>query len=285
MNDQVLGCLIHHTAGPAAGLYPSETVVVNGRPGLPGPLANLGLARDGTWIVVAAGSAWHAGTGSISWCPANQGNSRLIGIEAESTGVTKPNGDWTPQQRESYPRGVAALLDHLALPASRAIGHKEWAPTRKIDPAFWDMARFRTDVARSMTAPTPLTPASRGDWFDMADEADLRRIIREEVSERAVPDYYTGDDKDRMWLAECLAWGTTHAANARDAARSALAKATTIESKVDALLSRVVSGMTTAPPAGGGAGPGQLTDSELARVAKACADELDRRARTRLATP
>lgn len=154
----VLGVLCHHTAGPRTGLYPSENVVVNGRPGLEGPLANLGLDRAGTWITVAAGQAWHAGTGSVPWCPANTGNSHLIGVEAESCGVVD---DWTDAQRGSYPRGVAALLRHFNLPAARAIGHKEWAPNRKIDPAFWSMPAFRGDVDRWLRLSTsvPPTPA------------------------------------------------------------------------------------------------------------------------------
>lgn len=158
--SQVLGVLAHHTAGPQTGNYPSESVVVLGRPGLKGPLANLGLARDGTWVVIAAGQAWHAGTGSAPWCPANTGNSHLIGVEAESCGL---RDDWTDAQRGSYPRGVAALLSHLNLPASRAIGHKEWAPGRKIDPAFWDMGQFRADVARwqATASKPPPAPAPR----------------------------------------------------------------------------------------------------------------------------
>jgi hypothetical protein len=156
MSD-VLGVLCHHTAGPATGLYPSESVVVNGRPGLDGPLANLGLARDGTWIVVAAGQAWHAGTGQVSWCPANCGNTHLIGVEAESCGT---RDDWTAQQRASYPHGVGVLLRYYRLPAARAIGHKEWAVGRKIDPAFWDMNAFRDDVARWISS-APAPSASR----------------------------------------------------------------------------------------------------------------------------
>jgi len=157
---QILGVLAHHTAGPRTGNYPSEGVVVNGRPGLDGPLANLGLARDGTWVIVAAGQAWHAGTGSISWCPANTGNTHLLGVEAESCGVID---DWTDAQRGSYPRGVAALLSYLRLPASRLIGHKEWAPTRKVDPAFWDMNQFRADVARwqAVASKPPASPSPR----------------------------------------------------------------------------------------------------------------------------
>jgi hypothetical protein len=151
----IYGVLLHHTAGPRTGNYPSESVVVHGRPDLDGPLANLGLARDGTWIVIAAGQAWHAGTGSTAWCPANTGNTHLIGVEAESCGT---RDDWTDAQRGSYPRGVAALLRHYRLPASRAIGHKEWAPGRKIDPAFWDMTGFRSDVARWLAAARPAPP-------------------------------------------------------------------------------------------------------------------------------
>ena len=172
--SSVLGVLAHHTAGPQTGNFPSERVVVLGRPGLEGPLANLGLARDGTWVVVAAGQAWHAGSGSISWCPANQGNSHLIGVEAESCGI---RDDWTDAQRGSYPRGVAALLSHLNLPASRAIGHKEWAPTRKIDPAFWDMSVFRADVARwqataSKPPPAPLcAPMEDDDMYVKCESA------------------------------------------------------------------------------------------------------------------
>ncbi|TAK32318.1 MAG: N-acetylmuramoyl-L-alanine amidase [Myxococcaceae bacterium] len=162
---EILGVLMHHTAGAATGDgrladfvvpgYPSLGIVTNGRPGLDGPLCNLGLARDGTWVVVANGQAWHAGTGFAAWCGRDNGNAHLIGIEAESVGT---RDDWTSQQRESYPRGVAALLRHLGLGSYRAIGHREWAPTRKVDPAFWDMNSFRADVARWTSTPAPLAP-------------------------------------------------------------------------------------------------------------------------------
>lgn len=138
------GVLGHHTAGPAAGNYPSLGVVVGGRPDLAGPLAQLGLARDGTWFVIAAGRANHAGRGKLPWVPRDQGNRFLVGVEAESTG----RGDWTTAQLDSYPRGVAAVLGHLGLAADRFAGHKEYAPNRKIDPFGWpgDMAGFRASV-------------------------------------------------------------------------------------------------------------------------------------------
>ena len=143
------GVLGHHTAGPASGNYPSLSVVVNGRPGLTGPLSQLGLGRDGTWFVIAAGRANHAGRGRLSWVPKDRGNQFLLGVEAESTG----RGDWTTAQRDSYPRGVAALLRHLGLSADRFAAHKEYAPTRKIDPFGWpeDMAGFRATVAEILS--------------------------------------------------------------------------------------------------------------------------------------
>lgn len=194
--NTVLGVLVHHTAGAATGLFPSERVVVEGRSGLAGPLCNLGLDRAGTWIVVAAGQAWHAGTGSAPWCPANQGNSRLIGVEAESVGT---RDDWTAAQRESYPRGVAALLRHLGLPASRVIGHKEWAPGRKIDPAFWDMNAFRADTARWMTNPT----APSGRAFMALSDAEQRELLdatRKLVGWLSMPSFVPpGADPSKPW--------------------------------------------------------------------------------------
>src|SRR5215208_469569 len=59
----IKGVICHHTAGARTGNMPSLGVVTNGRPGLSGPLAQLGLGRDGTWFVIAAGRASHAGKG------------------------------------------------------------------------------------------------------------------------------------------------------------------------------------------------------------------------------
>lgn len=161
----IRGILLHHTAGPASGNDPSKRVVRDGRAGLAGPLAQLYLARDGTWVTIASGLANHAGLGG-PWknVPKDQGNYYLLGVEAESTGY----GDWTPAQLEAYPRGVAALLADFGLGSDRAVAHKEWAPSRKIDPAFWpnDMAGFRTTVAVEMNA------GPQGE--DMTPEQDKR---------------------------------------------------------------------------------------------------------------
>lgn len=142
------GVLLHHTAGSSEGNMPSLDTVTRGRSDLKGPLCNLALGRDGTYYVVAAGKAWHAGRGSYMGIDHNDGNSHLIGIEAENTGYLHgPRAEpWPEVQMEAYKIGVQALLQYLHLPARNAIGHKEWAPDRKTDPTF-DMQDFRKDIA------------------------------------------------------------------------------------------------------------------------------------------
>jgi hypothetical protein len=129
----------HHTAGPASGDMPSLGVIRDGRPGLPGPLSQLGLSRSGTVYVVAAGVCWHAGEVTQR----EYDNWHAIGIEAEATGT----GSWHPAQYAAYVRLCRALCDHYGVPAHQVLGHKEVCapPGRKIDPNF-DMHQFRQHV-------------------------------------------------------------------------------------------------------------------------------------------
>jgi N-acetyl-anhydromuramyl-L-alanine amidase AmpD len=136
---------------------PSLGIVTNGRPDLSGPLAQLGLGRDGTYYVIAAGRAFHAGAGT--WQGISAGNTSFIGIEAENTGVTSgPNADtWPDVQMDAYRRGVAAILRKLGADPIMCCGHKEYAtpPGRKTDPDF-DMNAFRQQVAAIMGGSAPL---------------------------------------------------------------------------------------------------------------------------------
>jgi N-acetyl-anhydromuramyl-L-alanine amidase AmpD len=170
----VRGVMCHHTAGARTGNMPSLSVVTNGRPDLSGPLSQLCLGRDGTFFVVAAGRANHAGTGNWQGIPT--GNSNFIGIEAENTGLTTgPNAEpWPSVQLDAYRRGVAAILKKIRADSVMCCGHKEFAlPVgRKIDPTF-DMDDFRLRVAAIMrgTAPNPyVIPA-----FDASNRPTLRR--------------------------------------------------------------------------------------------------------------
>lgn len=133
---KVEGIICHHTAtGPAASDSAIATMLRDGRPGLNGPLSQLGLARSGTFFVVAGGRANHNGYGT--W-----GND-AIGIEAYNDGRGEP---WAPVQLEAYKDGVAALLVRLGYGSDRVLAHRESDPARKVDPTGIDMDRFRRAI-------------------------------------------------------------------------------------------------------------------------------------------
>lgn len=148
------GVMCHHTANANPSNMPSLRVVTEGRSDLPGPLAQLGLGRDGTFYVVAAGRANHAGKGA--WKGITLGNSTFIGIEAENGGTAAD--PWPEVQLDAYRRGVAALLKRLGSDSSMCVGHKEWAPNRKPDPFGWDMTAVREQVHRLIHGALPTRP-------------------------------------------------------------------------------------------------------------------------------
>ena len=142
--NPIKSILVHHTAGPATGDFPSLQIVRDGRSDLPGPLSQLGLGRTGTWYVIAAGLSYHAGKTIDDSLYANVNS---IGIEAEGTGVPATNAGhsyWPEVQWQSYVRGVRALKTAFNVPTARVLGHKEAASPlgRKIDPNF-SMDEFR----------------------------------------------------------------------------------------------------------------------------------------------
>jgi hypothetical protein len=174
------GVLVHHTAGARTGDLPSLSYVISGSSALPGPLSQLMLSRSGVFHVVASGRCNHAGAGWASWV-GNNGNSNLIGIEAESVGS---RDDWTPAQRAAYPKGVAALLRYMGLDESRCLAHKEWALPRgrKTDPAFWEMNQFRASVRAHLRGTAP--PPPEDDDLSAAAEKMINEIHSKVVRER-----------------------------------------------------------------------------------------------------
>jgi hypothetical protein len=173
----IKGVICHHTAGPLSGIMPSLGIVTNGRSDLAGPLAQLCLGRDGTFFVVSAGRANHAGNGN--WQGVTSGNSSFIGIEAENTGhTTGPMADpWPAVQIDAYRRGVAAILKKIAAHAVMCCGHKEYAlpAGRKSDPTF-DMSDFRLQVAGIMAGTAPVPTAIPA--MDAESRPTLRRGAR-----------------------------------------------------------------------------------------------------------
>ena len=173
------GVMCHHTATPkrVPGNMPTLNLLINGRaasggtPALAGPLAQLGLGRDGTFYVIAAGRANHAGSGRWQGL-VDVGNSSFIGIEAENSGLSD-DLPWPDVQLDAYCRGVAALLQKIGAGPSMCCGHREYATPagRKTDPDL-DMVTFRNRVA-SFLGGAPARPLIAA--VDAADRPTLRR--------------------------------------------------------------------------------------------------------------
>lgn len=154
-----VGVLCHHTATPKTWALSSVLkLLLKGRPGLSGPLCQLGLGRDGTVYVIAAGRANHAGEAkAVGSVAAGDGNYLYVGIEAFNDGVGEP---WPAVQYNAYVLLCSVLSSKVTRNSARSVsGHKETSTTGKIDPRF-DMGEFRNKVATKMselTAPKAVT--------------------------------------------------------------------------------------------------------------------------------
>lgn len=132
------GVVWHHTAsGPNWQDGHVAAMLRDGRPDLAGPLSQLGLERDGTFVVIADGKANHNGYGL--W-----GN-QAIGIEAYNNGIGEP---WPQDQLDAYDLGTAAILAHEGKGADRMKGHRETDPGRKPDPTGIDLPAARARIDR-----------------------------------------------------------------------------------------------------------------------------------------
>ena len=167
----------HHTASQTS---PENDVnyIVSGSPDA--PLANLYIARDGTVYVCAGGATNTNGKGgpvtvSRGTVPVDSMNSFALGCEIANTGV----GETYPQAQIDAAFGMSlAVCAAYGLVVVDALGHVDWSPGRKIDPATatavagpwqprsinssgsWNVDDLHAElVARSGTAPpTPGGP-------------------------------------------------------------------------------------------------------------------------------
>lgn len=149
----IRGVMVHHTGNSRE----TAQSIANGRPDLPGPLSNLHIAPDGTVTIVAVGVCWHAGSGSYPWLPTNNANWHMIGIECawptiRADGSYDSAERWPDAQIIAMRATCAALATKLGVPATRVIGHKEYAGAAqgKWDPGNIDMPWFRGEVAKDM---------------------------------------------------------------------------------------------------------------------------------------
>lgn len=150
-----IGLLLHHDAmglgwnsNPGDDMNVPQYMSQNGVDG-----SQLWVRKDGAVVVMAAGRKWHAGAGSWPGVPGS-GNTYLLGIETDHT-VGDP---WPDAQVQTIYRSSRSLADHYGLHVY--IGHKEWAPARKIDPENFDLDAWRAYIRRPATpVPPPVQPA------------------------------------------------------------------------------------------------------------------------------
>jgi hypothetical protein len=143
----VKGLVWHDTVTPPSWSNQAvQRLLRDGHDNLRGPLAQVGLERDGLWVLVALGKCNHNGYGE--W-----GNDS-IGIEMYNAGADDGERN-PPAQVESGLIGTAAILRHLGMGADRVKGHKETDPRRKRDPHALDMHDIRRQLADRLINPAP----------------------------------------------------------------------------------------------------------------------------------
>jgi hypothetical protein len=186
---KVLGIVNHHTAG-----RDDMHVVRDGRPGLPGPLSQFWLRRDGRIFVIAAGRCWHNAPSTSAY----HTNSNSLGIEAENNGREA----WPSVQLDAYKRLDAELCKEFGLPVSRVRGHKE-INSGKPDPHSVNMADFRAAVARLIEGDDDM-PLTDAEITKIADRV-ADRVWREDTL--TAPGLQAGetfpagpDPKNKTWM-------------------------------------------------------------------------------------
>jgi hypothetical protein len=168
----IWGIVAHHTG--ASGNSGAGSIA-NGRPDLPGPVSQIYLARNGVASVVAAGIAWHAGSGRWPGIRDNGANQVTIGIEADNNGTE----GWSAAQYWAYVKVCAAICRRLGVRADRVIGHKEWAgPSQgKWDPGGIDMNAFRRDIQNQIDGGAKPPPPPVVNQID-----EMQRIIEKSTN-------------------------------------------------------------------------------------------------------
>lgn len=193
----VWGALVHHTgtSWSAAGDYPTLRVVRDGRPGLENSLCAFGLGRSGKIYLVNNLLSWHAGAGN--WNGLTDGNGYMAGIEAESDGR-----NWTNEQRDAYPRLVAAILIEIGQDDKYTTRHASYATPagRKIDASGLNMDAFWNQIYHYLAHPEQINRYYRA-------SVDVIEEIRKEETDMAYI-LKAGDGSKTGVLAEGTFIGT-----------------------------------------------------------------------------
>ncbi|MDX3260848.1 N-acetylmuramoyl-L-alanine amidase [Streptomyces sp. MI02-2A] len=191
----VNGVLNHHTAGTNS----MAAIAVNGRPGLPPPLAHAHLPKSSVLVLVADGRANHAGLAAKNSFDAVvaekpipkpdaksgtvDGNDVLYGLEVENLGDGVDV--YTRAQYDTWVRFNAAICRHHQWGAGSCAGHLETSVEGKVDPRgrvegygrrgtfTFTMAQFRADVAERLAHPASWSPSTQEADTDMPQYENL----------------------------------------------------------------------------------------------------------------
>ncbi|MEU2111815.1 N-acetylmuramoyl-L-alanine amidase [Streptomyces sp. NPDC019507] len=206
----VHGVMIHHTA--TSGTQRTVDICRNGYIGLPGPLCQGVIAKDGTVYLIGYGRANHAGLGDddvlravINETPAlptdneasTDGNRYFYGFECENLGDGKD--PWPEKQLEAIERASAAICRWHRWGPRSVIGHLEWQPG-KPDPRGFTMDSMRDRIAdrlaedpepeppKTPTKPPAVKPPAR----PVVDLSKLVAAAKSDPPRRGTPVSYYG---------------------------------------------------------------------------------------------
>ena len=210
--NPTVGGITHHTASPTD----IDSVLINGRSDLPGPLCNWALHADGTWVAIAAGYANHAGE-SLPGAPTNGTGYGVEQTGPTPTGATGPGA--FPHNYEAGMAGWACILEVQGWSTQKIWGHKESCqpPGRKVDP-FFGMDEFRAGVAGAPAPEEDDVPPYR--QWPAADKRALMDDVARAIFYGKFPNSSTGqsekvdhiawdslgDDQDGISRRLNLAW-------------------------------------------------------------------------------
>lgn len=159
----------HHTGTTTSATkrMPTLRTLIEGRSDLPGPLAQVGVAYDGTVYVIAAGRANHAGRvgkrGATGMPYGADGNALALGDEVDTNGTqTMPR-----EQRESIATVNAVFLKHHKRGTDYAHRHEDISGTGKWDIGSIGTGHLRLDAGaelKRLTTPPPPPVTTHTRW-------------------------------------------------------------------------------------------------------------------------
>lgn len=203
----VVSEMSHHTVSrySPSSLTPVLWLCKNGRSDLPGPLCNGYGGWDLCYRIITFGYANHSGYGGPFTVPALTAKSFTIpkdsarryawGTEWEggiaesdwSKLLTNPRNSKKMTMREFMGRSNAALEEFHKIHEYAHLEHSTWT-SRKVDRLNYTRAEgiaekkpFRSSSNSNTNTNTNTNTSTQKDWFAMATEADLKKVIQESL--------------------------------------------------------------------------------------------------------